>query len=87
MSASAQIDYECFEELIRQLQTGGCPTTARKLDSMLHQVAWTTGSELLGELGSEILAFQRATPSAGAELQDTLSRCMEMVSRVWPGIK
>ena len=51
MSPGVQIDYECFEELIRQLQTEGHTTSAQKLDHMLHQVAWTTGSELIGALG------------------------------------
>lgn len=82
-----QIDYECFEELIRQLQTACHTATGQKLDFMLHRVAWTTGSELIGELGMEVLAFQQATPAVGAELQNTLSRCMEMVRRIWPDIK
>jgi hypothetical protein len=82
-----QIDYECFEELVQQLQTAGLTTTAQKLDNILHRVAWTSGSELIGELGLEILAFQRTTPQVRVELQDTISRCMTMVRRVWPDIK
>lgn len=86
MSPRTQIDYKCFEELVHQLQDAGHTATARKLDEMLH-LAWTTGSELIGELGLEILAFQRTTPEAGPELHDTISRCMAMVRRVWPDIK
>ena len=87
MSPLSQIDYECFEELIRQLRSAGHTSAAQKLDQTLHGVAWTTGSELIGELGAEILVFQRATPEVDAKLQSTLSRCMAMVRRVWPNIK
>jgi hypothetical protein len=87
MSSGPQIDYECFEELVRQLQTAGHTTTAQKLDYTLHRVAWTTGSELIGELGLEILAFQKTTPEIGVELQGTISRCMVTVRRIWPDIK
>jgi hypothetical protein len=54
---------------------------------MLHRVAWTTGSELLGELGSEILQFQQSTSSVSTTLQQSLSRSLEMVRRVWPDIR
>jgi hypothetical protein len=81
-----QIDYECFEELMRQLQTAGHAAMAQKLDDMLHRVAWTTGSELIGELGLEILAFQKNTPEGAVELQESIRRCMAMVRRIWPDI-
>jgi len=54
---------------------------------MLHRVAWTTGPELIGELGLEILAFQRITPEVGPELQGTISRCLNMVRQIWPDIE
>jgi len=69
MSSPTQISYDCFDELIAQLQADGYTGTAEKLDLMLHRIAWTTGSELLGELGAEILRFQQSTKPAGAELQ------------------
>jgi hypothetical protein len=52
MASSTQISYECFDELIEQLRAAGHASTADKLNFMLHRVAWTTGSELLGELGA-----------------------------------
>ncbi len=57
MSSAPQGGYECFDGLIRQLRGAGHTATADKLDIMLHRVAWTTGSELVGELGLEILAL------------------------------
>ena len=69
-----QIDYECFEEMVRQLQTAGLTTAAQKLDNILHRVAWTSGSELIGELGLEILTFQRTTPEVSVELKGTIGQ-------------
>jgi hypothetical protein len=86
MSSSPQISYDCFDELIAQLRAGGHASTADKLDLMLHRVAWTTGSELLGELGVEILRLQQSTPSANTAVQQSLSRSLDMVRRVWPDI-
>jgi hypothetical protein len=87
MSSPTQISYDCFDELIAQLRASGHASTADKLDFILHRVAWTTGSELLGELGVEIIQFQRSAPSASAELQQALSRALDMVRRVWPEIR
>ena len=86
MNSSTQISYDCFEELIAQLRANGHASSADKLDYMLHRVAWTTGSELLGELGTEIIRFQQSTPSASAAVQQSLSRSLDMVRRVWPDI-
>ena len=87
MSSSTQISYDCFDDLIAQLRAAGHVSTADRLDVMLHRVAWTTGSELLGELGAEILQFQRSTPSLSDAVQQSLARSLEMVRRVWPDIR
>lgn len=77
----------CFEELIGRLRIEGHNVTANKLDCLLHETAWTTGSELMGELGLEILAFQRSAVGVSAELQRSLNDCMSAVRKVWPGVK
>ena len=87
MSPPSQIDYECFAELVRQLRIGGHTGTAMELHSLLHRIAWTTGSELVGELGLRILTFQSSIAEPGVELQDAMERCMIEVRRVWPDIK
>lgn len=86
MSAAPRTDYDCFEDLIRQLRVADHPATAEKLDLLLHHVTWTTGSELMGELGSTILAFQRNATDISAELHGTLSDCMSIVRKYWPDI-
>jgi len=87
MSAPAQISYDCFEELITQLRAEGHARAADILHHRLHVVAWTTGSELLGELGAEIIRFQQSGQSMSGELQQSLSRSLDMVRRVWPDVR
>ena len=87
MTPRSQIDYECFEELLHRLQAAGHTATAQELDTLLHRVAWTTGSELIGELGLKILTFQRTTHEPGVELEDAIERCLVVVRRIWPNIK
>jgi hypothetical protein len=83
----AQINYECFDDLIAQLRAAGHVSTADKLHFMLHRVAWTTGSELLGELGAELLRFQQTAQPVSAELDQSLRQSMEIVRKVWPKIR
>lgn len=84
MSASPQIDYRCFEELITKLQKEGFTRFADKLDFLLHRVAWTTGSELIGELGLEISSFEPDALTASSTLKQQLDFCMAEVKKVWP---
>ena len=87
MNLSANDGYDCFEHLIARLRTEGHGGVADKLDYLLHKVAWTTGSELLGELGLQILGFQKNVPTTSAEVQQLLASCMDIVRQVWPDIK
>jgi hypothetical protein len=87
MSDPSEIDYECFAELVRQLRIGGHTATAMELHSLVHRVAWTAGSELVGELGLKMLTLQSSIPEPGVELHDAMERCMIEVKRVWPDIK
>ncbi len=87
MSSTAQTGYECFDELIRQRRLEGYVQPAARLHTLLHEVAWTTGSELIGELGLAILAFERSGPTVSSDLRRLLDSCMSFVGRVWPDIK
>src|SRR5438067_13458243 len=54
--------YDCFRELIQELRREHFDEVAGRVDSILNHVAWTTGSELVGELGAAIRDFERAQP-------------------------
>jgi hypothetical protein len=78
--------YECFDRLIAALQAEGQIADAQTLHTLLHEVAWTTSSELLGELGLEVIAIRKANPAGGTNLGRALDDCLAAVKRVWPSI-
>ena len=87
MSTTPLTGYESFDELIRQLRAEGHDEAAAKLHALLHEAAWTTGSELMGELGLAILEFERSAPTIGSSLRRHLDACMSEVRRAWPDIQ
>jgi hypothetical protein len=83
----SQTAYDDFDKLTSMLRAEGHDQVAQRLHVLLHEVAWTTGSELMGELGLEILTFQRSAQSLSAESQNLLCRCLDVVKTVWPDIE
>ena len=81
---SGSDDYDCFRELIQELRREHFDEVAGRVDSILNDVAWTTGSELVGELGATIRDFERAQPVVSPSLRSALERCARIVVRVWP---
>lgn len=79
------ISYVPFDELIALLRADGFGTEADRLYYLLHRMAWTTGSELIGELGQ---AMKRLEQERGSHLSKSTNKKMEeafaMVRRVWP---
>jgi hypothetical protein len=71
--------YEAFDDLIRRLRDDGHAEAAAKLHGLFHGVAWTTSSELIGELGQAIRSFERDTPVVGAELRRRLDASTALV--------
>lgn len=81
----ATISYEPFEVLIRSLRVDGHQHHADFLDHLLHKVAWTTGSELIGELGQIIKKIKTEDSSRlSAETNKDMKEGMDMVKAVWP---
>jgi hypothetical protein len=83
----SNIDHELFGGLIKRLRLEGHDTFARKFEVLLYETCWTSSSEMIGELGLALIAFQRGKPSMSPALQRLLERCMEVVARTWPGIR
>jgi hypothetical protein len=83
--ASEPISYVCFDELIASLRNDGCADDADRMHILLHEVAWTTGSELIGELGQELKRIeQQGAHKRPAYTLDRIEECFRMVFRVWP---
>jgi hypothetical protein len=80
------ISYVPFEELISSLQADSLGDEADHLYYLIHKVAWTTGSELIGELGQEIKKLVREHgPMLSATTHAKIEAAFDMVKRVWPG--
>jgi hypothetical protein len=79
------LSYGCFDELIVALRADGLTRKADKLHYLLHNVAWTTGSELVGELGQELKQIEHDSSKIRSELTgEKIEQCFEMVLFVWP---
>ena len=79
------ISYEPFEKLMVSLRNDGLLTESDKLHYMIHKDAWTTGSELIGELGEVIKIIKKENPhSLSDDSKKNIRESMEIVKRVWP---
>ena len=83
MNFKVQTGYQIFEELVSALRTEGYDQISQRLHMPLHEVACTTSSELMGQLGLVILTFQRSAQRLSPELQELLFRSMDVVKQVW----
>jgi len=75
--------YEEFDELIDALRGQSLNAPANRLHSLLHETAWTTGSEFLGELGNEIRKIRK---QHGRELdsqtREKIRICLSGINKV-----
>ena len=79
------ISYVPFEELISSLRADGLSSDADRLHYLIHKVAWTTGSELIGELGKEMKRVaQERRGILSASTRARMEAAFDMVTRVWP---
>ena len=79
------ISYEPFDRLIMSLRHDGLPRESNLLHDMIYGIAWTTGSELIGELGKAIKKIRVESPlSLSDDSKKNMCEAIEMVKRVWP---
>jgi len=85
MTEAPQISYSPFDDLVNLLRADGLNEKADLLHHMIHEVFWTAGSELIGELGSELCKIEK---SKDLEISDVtknkIEECFDMVRKVWP---
>jgi hypothetical protein len=70
--------YRAIDSLIERLAAERHDNEARRLKSLMHEIAWTTGSELLGEL---MLAFKEMKGKYSPELMREINECLEFTIR------
>jgi hypothetical protein len=88
MSGESQDLIDELDAVIDKLMNSGFPAEASELRSMTHETAWTSSSEMLGEIGLWILGIQRSLAGElPAEVKKGLARCLKFVRKTWPDIE
>lgn len=82
---SNQDFYDYVDGTIAELRASGCDKEADRLDHLLHKVAWTTSSELFGELGLALIQIS-AQSQLNAAARAKVENCIAGVRLVWPDI-
>ena len=76
-----------FATLIDYMKENGLADEAKKLDTLLREVAWTTGSEFRGEFGFEMKNIKRSSWKRMSEkTKASFKSVAGMILKSWPGI-
>jgi putative NADPH-quinone reductase len=66
--------YKAMDFLAEKLNENGFKEDATNLNSLMHDIAWTTGSELIGELSLVLKSMkQKYPPEISAEIKECLA--------------
>jgi hypothetical protein len=65
--------YKAIDNLIEKLNAAGFMDEAGKINSLMHETAWTTGSELIGELSIALRTMKQGYPK---EISDEIKECL-----------
>jgi hypothetical protein len=77
--------YDYVDGTVIEMRQAGLNKEAEHLDFLLHKVAWTTSSELFGELGLSILKILDL-PNISPAIHSRLEHCMAGIRIIWPDI-
>jgi len=69
--------YAAVDALIERLTAEKHDDDARRLHTLMHEITWTTGSELLGEL---VLALKEMKGKQSHELMREINECLEFAT-------
>ena len=74
-----------FESIVDCLKKDGLLDQANSFDELLHHVAWTTGTEMIGELGLEIKRMWPIVKARGSdETKESFRSAARFVRKSWP---
>ena len=65
--------YKAVDSLIEKLNAEGFKEDASKINSLMHETAWTTGSELMGELSIVLKGMKQTYPR---EISEEIKECL-----------
>lgn len=76
-----------FAILIACLEEDGLLSDSRAFDVLLRQVAWTTGSEFMGEFGKKMKQLKASQWShMSGKTRSAFRAAADDIKTVWPGI-
>jgi len=77
--------YDYLDSTVIEMLQAGLNKEAERLDFLLHKVAWTTSTELFGELGLSILKILEL-PNLSPSIRSRLQYCIAAVRVVLPDL-
>ena len=78
--------YADLDDLIEQLKGVNLVEPSEKLHAILHQTAWTTSSELLGEVKLALIGTKdKYHDSLPTSLLDHIERSIKTITDLWNG--
>ena len=76
-----------FATLIDCMKNDGLDAGAKRLDLLLHKVAWSTGSEFQGDFGLEMKNIKRSSwRRMSRKTRTTFGSVADSILKVWPAI-
>lgn len=76
---------DLFESIVDCLKKDGLTSQADRFDELLHRVAWTTGTEMIGELGLEMKRTWPIVKRRGTgETKEVFRTAARLVRKSWP---
>lgn len=74
-----------FKSIVDCLKKDGLTDQADRFDELLHHVAWTTGTEMIGELGLEMKRTWPVVKRRGSgETKEVFRSAARIVRKSWP---
>ena len=80
---SNQDFYNHIDEFVVRLDQSNYAGYAKKLHHRLHDVAWTTTSELFGELKEIFKELLVTQPAVSKEMQNDLKHFISTIDKAW----
>lgn len=81
--SSNQDFYDHIDEIVDLLRTTSLSNSAEKIHYLLHKVAWTTTSELFGELRNEFHHMLKEKSDISEENREALKNFITTIDDAW----
>ena len=81
--SSNQDFYDHIDEVVEILRSTKHAKSAEKIHYLIHKVAWTTASELFGELRNEFETLLASKTNFPGNLRDILKHFIKTLDDAW----